>query len=138
VLKLREEAAAADPNDQRAADSVASALVKVGMALRKAGDLVNSERELRRAIDRLQDLVKRGWTRPFDLAMAYDDLADTLETGCRQQHRDAACLSAPAAEVHKELAILEQLRAEGRLLKADEHAVSEAQQRENSLRRGAQ
>src|SRR5262249_50636154 len=48
VLALRTEAAAADPNDQRAANSMAAALVRVGTSLRKAGDLEGSEREIRR------------------------------------------------------------------------------------------
>jgi tetratricopeptide (TPR) repeat protein len=137
VLLLRTEAARSDPNDQRAADALASAVRRVGTALRKAGDPEGSERELRRAIALYQNLIQRGWGRRFDLAMTLDDLADSLEALCHKGHRGPSCLAGAADQVHAELAILEQLRAEGRLVQADQHMIAEAKQREDALRHAA-
>jgi tetratricopeptide (TPR) repeat protein/predicted Ser/Thr protein kinase len=135
TLALRTEAAQADPHDQRAANSVAAAHVRVGKALRKARDLDNSEKEVRLGVAMLQDLVNRGWARPFELAMAYDDLADTLESQCEKKRGGRACFAAPALEVHKEFVILQDLQAQGHLPKADDHMIAEARNREQKLRR---
>ena len=72
-------------HDQRAETAVATAQVRVGIALRRIGDLPGSERELRAAIARYYAMINRGkayWGTVRDVAMAHYDLADPLEPAC--------------------------------------------------------
>ena len=140
MLALRREVAQSDPNDQRAAESVASAEARLGIALSRTGDLTGAEREYRAAIAGFDALIRRDssdWRNVFAKAMAIDDLAVALEQQCGKQRRGGAC---PAAidELDQEASLLEKLRMQGVLPKADEHWIADARAHAQKLRRGVQ
>ena len=139
VRALREEAVRADPQDQRAADSLASGVVRMANALRHTGDLQGSEEELRRAIGMYEDMTRRGWSSWAMVrakAGVHDDLADTLEEECAKSAGGRACLSRVSAEVATELSLLEGLQQQGLLPKADAKLIDDAKEREAKLKRG--
>jgi tetratricopeptide (TPR) repeat protein/predicted Ser/Thr protein kinase len=122
VVALREEVAKADPKDERAASSVASAHLKFGVTLYKAGDAEASERELRGAISAYDALVQRGaatWSTMRDLADAHDDLAGVLEARCAKSNGGSSCKQRVVAELNTEKTLLEGLRQKGVLPKGD-------------------
>jgi tetratricopeptide (TPR) repeat protein len=131
VYALRAEVAQADPNDQRAVGSLAAAGVRVGIALQRLGDFAGSEREMRRSIAMYEDMIQRGkfyWATVRDLAMAHDDLADTIGQGC------AKCKGKVLAELNVEWDLLQGLRAKGQLPKADDEYLKDLGGRREKLR----
>jgi tetratricopeptide (TPR) repeat protein/predicted Ser/Thr protein kinase len=131
VYALRAEVAQADPNDQRALESLAGAGVRVGIALRRVGDFDGAEREQRRAIAMFEDMIKRGkfyWDTVRSLALAHDDLADTIEQRC------ASCKGRVLAELNIDWDLMQGLRAKGQLPKADDEYLKELSERRDKLR----
>jgi len=110
TVALREEVAAADPSDQRAAISLASGTDKLGVALHKSGDLAASLRSLERAAALYQKLLDGGsanWSTVHSLAEVHVDLAETLT----DQHAPARA----AAEYHEARRLYTSLRDKGAL-----------------------
>ncbi|HXA49314.1 MAG TPA: hypothetical protein VNV86_03370, partial [Candidatus Acidoferrum sp.] len=131
VYALRAEVAQADPNDQRALESLAGAGNRVGIALRRVGDFDGAEREQRRAIAMFEDMIKRGkfyWDTVRRLALAHDDLADTIEQRC------ASCKGRVLAELNVDWDLMQGLRAKGQLPKADDQYLKELAERREKLR----
>jgi tetratricopeptide (TPR) repeat protein len=149
VLALRTEVAQADPKDRRAADSVASAMTRLGMARLgmarlgmarlNVGDTPAAERDLRRAVAMYEGIVEHndtGWAVVRDLAIAHDDLADVLEAGCGKSKDRPACLAHAAVEVTAERTLLDGLKQKGQLPKADSGWLAATMEREAKLKRG--
>jgi hypothetical protein len=127
--------AQADPNDQRAAEAVAGAQARLGIALSRTGDLTGAEREYRAAIAGFDALIRRDrsdWRSVFAKAMALDDLAVALEQRC-----DKGACPAAIDELDQEASLLERLRVQGVLPHADEHWIADARAHAQKLRRGA-
>jgi tetratricopeptide (TPR) repeat protein/predicted Ser/Thr protein kinase len=79
ALALRQSAAAADPNDHRAASGVASSTERMANVLRRMGDLPGALREMQRAVILWTDLADRpgaAWTQTRNLADTHDELAE--------------------------------------------------------------
>ncbi|HTP36657.1 MAG TPA: tetratricopeptide repeat protein, partial [Candidatus Acidoferrales bacterium] len=137
VLALRTEVAEADPNDQRAADALASAVMRIGTTLYAMGDLAGSETELHRAVALYQKLAARegaGWQVVRTLATAHDDLAVSIEKQCVKRKGGAACLARAASELTAERAVLEDLKQKGHLPQADEKQIAVVRDHEARLR----
>jgi hypothetical protein len=119
--------AQADPNDERAATSLASAHDKLGLTLLKTKAFEDAEREMHEAIAIYDGLVRRGaanWATTRDLANAHDDLADVLEARCGK-----SCKSRVVAELSTERTMLEGLRQKGLLQPRDLKYLQEVDQR---------
>jgi tetratricopeptide (TPR) repeat protein len=139
VLALRQEVAQADPKDRRAADSVASAMTRLGMARFNAGDLPGAERDLRQAIGLYRDILQTndaGWSLIRDLAIAHDDLADVLEARCAKSQDRPSCLTNVVAEVTAERSLLDGLKQKGHLPRADDAWLATTIEREARLKHG--
>jgi non-specific serine/threonine protein kinase/serine/threonine-protein kinase len=76
---LRQSAAAADPNDHRAAVSLASITERVATQLRRTHDLAAALQESQHAIALWKDLAERpgsGWNNTLELADTHDECAE--------------------------------------------------------------
>jgi tetratricopeptide (TPR) repeat protein len=83
ALALRQSAAAADPNDNRAALSVASSEERIGDLLRLMGDLPAALQQTQHAIVLWKELADRPgsvWTSTRDLADTHAELGDIYIT----------------------------------------------------------
>jgi tetratricopeptide (TPR) repeat protein len=83
ALALRESAAAADPNDNRAAISVASSVERIGGLLHLMGDLPAALEQTQQAIvlwKRLADRPGAAWTNTRELADTHAELGDVYIT----------------------------------------------------------
>jgi tetratricopeptide (TPR) repeat protein/predicted Ser/Thr protein kinase len=79
ALELRQSAAAADPNDFRAAVSVASMSERLGGLLRRMGDLPAAVQETQHAVALWKQLADRpgaGWSITGDLADTHQEFGD--------------------------------------------------------------
>ena len=79
ALALRQSAAAADPNDYRAAFAVASSTERIGGLLRRMGDLPASLEEMQHAIVLWKALADRpgaSWSPTLQLADTHTELGD--------------------------------------------------------------
>jgi hypothetical protein len=95
------------------------------------GDIDGAEREQRRSIAMYEDMIKRGkfyWDTVRSLALAHDDLADTIEQRC------ANCKGRVLAELNVEWDLMQGLRAKGQLPKADDQTLKELAERRDKLR----
>jgi tetratricopeptide (TPR) repeat protein len=145
ALGLREEAARADPNDQRAATAVAASTKRIGTTLHSMGNLDEALAESQRAVALYEDVTRRSkedWGLVLSLAEAHDDVADVLMDlaarrgipAARQQEWRARAL----AEDREALALYEGQRDKGALPKAQEKRIAELKETVEKIRRAAQ
>ena len=86
----------------------------------------------------LEEMVRSGanqWGPVFALAMAYDDLAATVEEQCAKSHGGPACTARAVDSLTTEISMLEGLQKKGTLPKAELDNLAQAKDRLQKLKR---
>lgn len=113
ALALREAAAAADPNDNRAAVSVASSTERLATTMRRVHDLPGALQQMQRSVDLWKKLAERpgsAWTNISNLADTHEEFADI--------YIDMKAYPRAVAEYEQAIALYTSLRDRGVLPKA--------------------
>ena len=113
ALALRQSAAAADPNDHRAAVAVASTTERIGSVLRRMHRLPEALQEMQHAIVLWKDLADppgAAWSVVIDLADTHDEFADV--------YIDMKAFPRAVAEYEQAIKLYSSLRDRGVLPKA--------------------
>jgi eukaryotic-like serine/threonine-protein kinase len=113
ALALRQHAAAADPNDSRAATAVASSTERIATVLRRMHDLPGALQKMQEAIAMWKELADRPgshWTNISNLADTHDEAADI--------YIDMKAFPRAVAEYEQAIKLYTSLRERGVLPKA--------------------
>jgi tetratricopeptide (TPR) repeat protein len=129
---LRQSAAAADPNDYRAAVAVASITERVANQLRRTHDLPAASREMQQAVVLWKELVDRPgapWTNIRDLADTHAEFADT--------YIDMKAFPRAVAEYEQAIKLYSGLRDRGVLPKTFYASIDEMKAQADKCRKSA-
>ncbi|MGO9232014.1 MAG: protein kinase domain-containing protein [Bryobacteraceae bacterium] len=132
TLELRQQAASADPQDFRAATTVAASTKRIGLVLKKMMKTREALAELEQAAARYGELSRRAgadWATVSNLAETHEDIAETWidlaqAYGTAVAQRSADYLAA-AGEYEQAHRLLAGLRDQGKLPKSEWREVDE-------------
>jgi len=129
---LRQSAAAADPKDYRAAVSVASISERIGVQLRRMGDLPAAREEMQGAIALWKELADRpgsAWSNTSDLADTHAEFAEV--------YIDMKAFPRAVAEYEQAIKLYSSLRDRGVLPKALFEHIDELKTQADKCRKSA-
>jgi eukaryotic-like serine/threonine-protein kinase len=129
---LRQSAAAADPQDSRAATAVASITQRIATQLRRMQDLSAARQEMQRAVvlwKQLADHPGAAWTNTSGLADTHDEFASV--------YIDMKAYPRAIAEYEQAIALYSSLRDRGVLPKASYQRIDEMKEEIEKCRHSA-
>jgi tetratricopeptide (TPR) repeat protein len=132
ALALRQSAAAADPNDNRAAVAVASSTERVATQLRRLHKLPEAMQEIQQAIAMWKQLADRpgsAWTSTRELADTHEEFADVFI--------EMKAFPRAVAEYEQAIKLYSSLRDRGLLPKAQYVNIDELKTQADKCRKSA-